>query len=122
MENVDQKLLSSRVKALRRIARYSQEEVASKLGISLYNYKHFEEGSKTLSEEGIVILSKLFHQDLAKIDCEIILAGQNHQLTRVRVKKENRYFINEIARDFIKLDLKAQELVVQIIQKLLESA
>jgi transcriptional regulator with XRE-family HTH domain len=118
MQNLDQKLLATRVKALRRIARLSQEEVASKLGVTLYHYKAFEDGSKIVGEEEIVKLSDIFHEDLSVIDSEVLLLGKNHQLTRIKVKRENRSFINEFVKSFIKLDSSSQELLVQIIQKL----
>ncbi len=118
MENINQTLLATRVKALRKIARLSQEEVASKLGITLYNFKTFEEGTKKLDGASVVKLSTLFNQDLTGIDSEIILSGKNHKLTKIMVKRENRYFINEFVREFIKIDASAQEAMVQIIQKL----
>jgi transcriptional regulator with XRE-family HTH domain len=118
MQNVDQKLLATRVKALRRISRFSQDEVALKLGITLYHFKAFEDGSKILSQEEIIKLSDIFHEDLSRIDSEVLLLGKNHQLTRVNVKRDNRYFINEFVKNFIKLDSSLQESLVQVIQGL----
>ncbi len=71
-----------------------------------------------MGEEEIVKLSDIFHEDLSGIDSEILLLSKNHQLTRVNVKRENRYFINEFVKNFIKLDSSSQESLVQIIQKL----
>ena len=121
MQNVDHKLLATRVKALRRISRLSQEEVALRLGATLYHFKALEEGSKNFNETEIIKLSDIFDEDLSKIDSEIVLAGRNHRLIKVGVKKENRPFINEFLKNFVRLDSQLQESIVQIIQKLQKS-
>ena len=45
MKNTGHKSLNLRVRALRKIAKLSQEEVADKIGMSIYNYKNFEESN-----------------------------------------------------------------------------
>jgi transcriptional regulator with XRE-family HTH domain len=118
MENINQKSLGTRVRALRKIARLSQEEVAKRIDISFHHFKVFEEGLKNLDEEAIIKLSQIFSEDLLKLDSEIVLCSKDNQLTKIIVKRENKHFIYEFLQNFIKLDSSLKNSLLQIISKL----
>jgi transcriptional regulator with XRE-family HTH domain len=118
MKNTGHKSLNLRVRALRKIAKLSQEEVADKIGMSIYNYKNFEEDGKEIDQELIFKLSELFDQSLITADSEIIISSQNHHLVGISVKKEKKNLISEFVQEFIKLNTNQKDLFIKIIHEL----
>ena len=116
MENNSSNALGTRVKALRKISRFSRVEVAEKIGITLHYYTLFEDDRIQLDEAVIKKLSNLFKEDLTSINAEILIRDENSKLIKIPVKKDRQIFIHDLVKEFIKLEDSVQDLVLQLIK------
>ncbi len=68
------KLLSEKLKELRKLHNYNQEDVAVVLGVARQTYSHYETGKRTPSTEVLYKLAGLYNvsmNDLAQLTLEI---------------------------------------------------
>ncbi len=116
MENSVSAALGMRVKALRKISRMSQANVAEKIDISLNHYILFEDDRLQLEETTIKKLSDLLGEDLLNIDSDIVLRDENAELIKISVKKDRQIFIYNFIKKFITLEDSTKDLVIQLIK------
>ena len=121
MENSVSAALGMRVKALRKISKLSQANVAEKIGITLHYYILFEDDRLQLEASTIKKLSDLFGEDLLNIESDIVLRDENAELTKILVKKDRQIFIYNFIKEFVKLEDSAQDLVAQLIKDIEKS-
>lgn len=116
MQSLNLNSLSMRVRCLRKVANLTQEEVAKRIGITLYSYRFFEEGIKKLEDSVIKKLSELFSQDLDNVDSEVVLRNEKGELTQIIVKKEKKEFIYSFLVNFLKLNNALKTSVTQLVK------
>jgi transcriptional regulator with XRE-family HTH domain len=116
MQSLNLNSLSMRVRCLRKVSNLTQEEVARRIGITLYSYRFFEEGIKKLEDSVVKKLSELFAQDLDNVDSEVVLRNEKAELTQIIVKKEKKEFIYNFLVSFLKLNNTLKSSLTQLIK------
>ncbi len=116
MQSLNLNSLSMRVRCLRKVSNLTQEEVAKRIGITLYSYRFFEEGIKKLEASVVKRLSDLFAQDLDNVDSEVVLRNEKGELTQIIVKKERKEFIYNFLVNFLKLNNAVKASFTQLIK------
>ena len=71
---INNKLLSTKLKELRKIHSYTQDYVASVLGVARQTYSHYETGKRTPNSEVLFVLAGLYNisvEDLMQLSMDI---------------------------------------------------
>ena len=71
---MNNKLLSTKLKELRKIHSYTQDYVASVLGVARQTYSHYETGKRTPNSEVLFVLAGLYNisvEDLMQLSMDI---------------------------------------------------
>lgn len=116
MSNQQFKEIGLRLAELREIREMTQEEVASRLGISLDEYLAYENGERDFSISFMYNVAKIFEVDVFNLlsghspnltDCSVVRAGHEFY-----VKREGSYDYKHLAYTF--KDKKAEPFFVEI--------